>query len=258
MIDIFAIVMHWCASCAGSGNVIPGAAGVVGGAAGAVGGLGALTPMSDLFPPGTTANPDGSLSWPNPDGTTSTKLPGGVVATTGPDGTTHYRFPDGEVDPKFDFPPAQPIDEVGGPRTPDELIETLGALTGVEGIAAGLEEGEPVAKVIQDYAAEKLVEEGLKTGSEAAGEKLDQVLEAEPPPKPAEPDPIIGQTGYVANDDGTVTTLNPDGSSSTPNADGSVTTVNPGGSSTTSAPTATPATGSMSPGSSGPSDPDGS
>lgn len=233
MIDIFSILVHWCASCVNSGNVIPGAAGVAGGAAGALGGLGGLPGGGGGAGAGDAGADDAEMDRLDPPPLMSRLLP--------PRGPT-----------------VGPLVEVGGPRTPDELIETLGALTGVEGIAAGLEEGEPVAKVIQDYAAEKLVEEGLKTGSEAAGEKLDQVLEAEPPPKPAEPDPIIGQTGYVANDDGTVTTLNPDGSSSTPNADGSVTTVNPGGSSTTSAPTATPATGSMSPGSSGPSDPDGS
>jgi hypothetical protein len=95
MIDIFATMVHWCASCVNSGNVIPGAAGIFGGAAGAVGGLGSLTPMSELYPPGTTANPDGSLSWPNPDGTTTTKGPDGTRTTTSPTGSTTTTGPDG-------------------------------------------------------------------------------------------------------------------------------------------------------------------
>lgn len=104
MTDIFAAMMHWCVSCVNSGNVIPGAAGIFGGAAGVVGGLGSLTPMSELYPPGTTANPDGSLSWPNPDGTTTTKgldgtrttsSPAGSTTTTRPDGTKVTTAPDG-------------------------------------------------------------------------------------------------------------------------------------------------------------------
>lgn len=98
MIDIFAVLVHWCASCVSDGNVIPGAAGVLGGAAGAVGGLGGLTPMRDLLPPGATANPDGSLSWPNPDGTTSTKDANHVITTTSPTGPTTTQYPGGPTE----------------------------------------------------------------------------------------------------------------------------------------------------------------
>lgn len=95
MIDVFVMMLHWCASCASDGNVIPGALGAAGGTAGALGSVGPLTPMSDLLPPGTQANPDGSLTWQNPDGTTSTKAPNGAITTTSATGPTTTKYPGG-------------------------------------------------------------------------------------------------------------------------------------------------------------------
>jgi hypothetical protein len=87
-------------------------------------------------------------------------------------------------------------------------------------------------------------------GEEIGQNAVQDAMGPKSPPPTSDTGPVMGQTGFVANDDGTITTLNPDGSSSTPNADGSVTTTQPDGTSNTTSPTATPRSGVFSGGNS--------
>jgi hypothetical protein len=265
MIDIIgmlAAAAHWCVSCANDANTLPPGLGILGGAAGAAGGLGALTPMSDLYPPGTTTDGTGNLTWPNPDGTTSTKDGGGTVTNTSPTGDKTVHYPDGYTgtsgaDGSHTFtdpygrdatnPPSSDLpleeDEVGN-ALPSALV-TGPLLGGIEVFA----DGAATLGEVADGALEKVPEEAFNKADEGLAKSdahdIDDLLgwKPDPPDTPKLPDPIMGQTGYVANDDGTVTRLNPDGSFTTPNADGSETTTQPGGTSTTTPPTATPVTG---------------
>jgi hypothetical protein len=254
MIDIMSMLAaaaHWCVSCANDANVLPAGLGIAGGAAGAAGGVAGMAPLGDLYPPGTTADDAGNLTWTNPDGTTSSRASDGTVTNVSGNVTT-VKYPDGytstsnaaegtstftnpygenaETFPSPDLP--IPKDPAGNALASGLLMGPL--LGGVEAAADGATTAGQILKGVADGA----VDLGKDTAKDAV---TDSFIEGggETPA----PGQVIGQSGVSLTNDGTVVTTNPDGSYTVPNNDGSTTTVGPDGTSTTTPPTATPTTG---------------